>query len=161
MFTHNTPSFTPNSIHTQYQCFTPHAMSFTPDTHPFTPTTIHTQCQWRSNAYWSRKKEVCTSCQPGHGCAHATSDCARCPTRIEEYGVHAYGRFSCCPRRYWLAQTCAFSGLVPLVSAAKQTCDCKVYFCTMGKHTSTRLSVADIDPGSLASSLPHFHQLWS
>jgi hypothetical protein len=29
--------------------------------------------------------------------------------------------FSCCPRRYWFAQTCAFAGLVPLVSAAKQT----------------------------------------
>jgi hypothetical protein len=38
---------------------------------------------------------------------------------------------------------------------------CKVYFCTMGKHTSTRLNVADIEPGSLASSLPHCQQVWS
>ena len=42
LFTRDTPSFTPNPLHTQYQYFTPYAISFTPNTHPFTPTTIHT-----------------------------------------------------------------------------------------------------------------------
>jgi hypothetical protein len=41
----NTTTSTTTTLHTQCQCFTPHAMSFTPDTHPVTPVTLDTQCQ--------------------------------------------------------------------------------------------------------------------
>jgi len=77
------------------------------------------EAQRLSNPHWRPKKEVYSSFQPGHVCTHCTSDFARCHTRNEECGVNCDGRFSCCRRRYWLAQTCAFAVLVPLVSAEK------------------------------------------
>lgn len=77
------------------------------------------ESQRQSNPHWRRKKEVYSSFQPGHVCAHCTSDCARCHTRNEECGVNCDGRYSCYRQRYWLAQTCAFAVLVPLVSGMK------------------------------------------
>jgi hypothetical protein len=77
------------------------------------------EAQRQSNPHCRSKKEVYSSFQPGHVCAHCTSDCARCHTRNEECGVKCDGRFSCCRRRYWLAQTCAFAVLVPLISGTK------------------------------------------
>ena len=70
-------------------------------------------------SHWRRKKEVYSYFQPGHVCACCTSDCAICHTRNEECGVNCDGRYSCYRQRYWLAQTCAFAVLVPLISGAK------------------------------------------
>ena len=77
------------------------------------------ESQRQSNPHWRCKKEVYSYFQPGHFCAYCASDCAICHTRNEECGVNCDGRYSCYRQRYWLAQTCAFAVLVPLISGTK------------------------------------------